>query len=155
MAAPCKNNLGTRWESGCILVFSKAKRGQRVTDLDIGRKSRRHWQPFTLSKQTRTSLAPDTHAETQASCLTQTLQLGLHQGGRVKSQRCARGAHWAARVALHASPRALRPSGVSPQPERVGRRSGETWAALFWNKHRDTGSMRTDRQGTVWMPLKR
>lgn len=126
-----KNNLGTRSEScDCILHFSKAERGQRVTGHNNGRKSRLHSQPFALSKQTRTSLPLiphwwHTHKRTHFLSRTDSSAWPT-PGGRVKSQRCSRGL-----TGGHESPH-------MPAPEHSGQvvcRTSlqESGSVLWWN----------------------
>lgn len=114
-AAPCKNNLGTCYEScECFLHFSKAKRGQRVTGHNNGRKSRLHSQPFTLSKQICTSLPLipcwwHTHTNKRTQFLSHADSTAWPTPeGCVKSQHCSRGL-----TGGHESP-------YTPAPEHSG-----------------------------------
>lgn len=110
----------------CVLHFSKVKKGQRVTGHNNGGKSQLHSQPFTLSKQTRTSLLliPSvTHTHFQSH----TLYSFAYTRGPCQIAELFHGTHWKAPVALYASPGALRPSGASHQ---LGREWGWTH---WWN----------------------
>lgn len=96
-----------------------------------------------------------THTNTCTSCLMQILQLGLHQGA-MSNHSVVPGGSLEGTSRLMCQPQSTQAKWcVTPAWKRVGRCSGETWAALFWNGHRGTENIRRDRQGKAWMPLTR
>lgn len=122
----------------CVLYFRKPKKVHWLTGHNNGGKSLIHSQPFTLSKQTRTSLLliPSvTHTHTHF--LSPTLYSFPHTMGPCQIAELFQGL-----TGRHKSP-------YTPAPKHSGQvichtsldereNTDKTWAALFWKWEKDT-----------------